>query len=289
MNVVGAPRRIIFTLPAVDVVGSSAVYLAIQPPVGSAFDRLAVYDSVLAGINTYHADITTAETTAGGAGIWRVMPKIVGSDTAAFPKYDDSQTLDFELQWDTGFNAAALITPTKLREHISTALSDSALIDIISAEEQDIIARYGSHTSQVEEIEDETPGSLIFPRRPVSSITNIVEVWPDTFGGGSTATTLAANDYEIVPGGREIHRLSTGTHPLAYWGNRVTITYVPVVDTAKRIRALIDLCKLTISATPGLKSESVGGGEYSYTAATDIGVEREKIYARLDSGRRGYA
>jgi hypothetical protein len=182
-----------------------------------------------------------------------------------------------------------MITPTELREHISTSLTDSALQQIIDAEEEDIISRYGSHTSQVEEIEDDVPGSLIFPKRPVSSITSIVEIWPDSFIGGSTATTLAADDYEIVPGGREIRRLSTGTHPLAYWGNRVTITYVPVVDTAKRIRALIDLCKLTISATPGLKSESVGGGEYSYTAATDIGVEREKIYARLDSGRRSYA
>jgi hypothetical protein len=186
-------------------------------------------------------------------------------------------------------STVSLITPTQLREHISTSLTDSALQTIIDGEEQDIVSRYGSHTSQVEEIEDDTPGSLIFPRRPVSSITSITEVWPDTSGGGSTATTLASDDYVIVPGGREIRRLNTGTHPLEYWGNRVTITYVPVVDTAKRIRALIDLCKLTISATPGLKSESVGGGEYSYTAAPDIGIEREKIYARLDSGRRGYA
>jgi uncharacterized repeat protein (TIGR02543 family) len=185
-------------------------------------------------------------------------------------------------------SASSLITPTGLRAHVSTSLTDAALQEIIDAEEAAIIERCGSNAAEVEEFEDEYPGALIFPKCPVASVTSIIEKWVDSFIGGISSTTLDATDYEIVSGGKQIRRLSTGTHPLSCWGNRVVLTYTPTSDTSRRVKALIDLCALSLSAKPGYKSESVGGGEYSYTAA-DIEAEREKILARLGSGQRTFA
>jgi hypothetical protein len=185
-------------------------------------------------------------------------------------------------------SATSLITPATLREHASTSLSDSALQDIIDAEEAAIIERCGANAAEVEEYEEERPGSLIYPKRPVATVTSIVEMHADWFLGGLTPVTLDTTDYEIVPGGKQIRRLATGPNPLTCWGNRVTITYVPTSDTSRRVKVLIDLCALAISTKPGLKSESVGQGEYSYTKA-DIDDEREKILSRLCSGQRMFA
>jgi hypothetical protein len=52
--------------------------------------------------------------------------------------------------------------------------------------------------------------------------------------------------------------------------------------------ALVALCTLSANYRVGLKSESVGGGEYSYTAG-DVDAEREKILARLGSTQRRIA
>lgn len=185
-------------------------------------------------------------------------------------------------------SATSLITPTGLRGHITTSLTDQALQEIIDAEEAAIVERWGAAAaSVVEEFEDECPGSLIFPARPVSSISSIVEKWVDGFIGGTSATTLDATDYEIVPGGKEIRRLSSGTHPLSSWGQRVVVTYTPVAETAKRVLALVNLCKLAISFN-GLDSESVGGGEYRMDQG-DYDAKREKILAGIGSSRRGIA
>jgi hypothetical protein len=292
MNVVGAPRRVLFTLPVADVVGASAVNLAVQPPTGTAFDRLAVLDSTASGINSYHADITSDETTAGGIGLWRVMPKIAGADAAAFPKYDDAALLDFELQWDSHFNPSLLLSVTELREHVTTSLVDSALARIIDAEEAEIVSRFGAHASQVETFEAELLGDCLFPKRPVLSVTSIIETitWPNSFigGVGSQTTTMDASDYEIMSGGKQIRRLASGTHWRETWGQRVVVTYVPIAETAKRVKVLIDLCALAVASKPGMKSESQGGGEYSYTAA-DLEAEREKILARLGTAQRNFA
>jgi len=185
-------------------------------------------------------------------------------------------------------SATSLITPTGLRAHVATSLTDQALQEIIDAEEAAIVERWGdAAAAQVEEFEEEFPGALIFPKRKVASITSIVEKWANTFVGGTTSTTLDATDYELVPGNKEIRRLDTGTHPLSAWGQRVTLTYVPVAETSKRVLGLINLCKLDL-AFNGFDSESVGGGEYRMDAG-DYDAKREKILAGLGSGQRGFA
>jgi len=190
-------------------------------------------------------------------------------------------------------SASSLITPTGLRAHVSTGMTDVALQEIIDAEEQEIVSRFGAHASQVETFEEEIPGDYLFPKRPVLSVTSIVEtvIYRDNFIGDwceETPVTLAASDYEIVAGGKQIRRLGTGAHPREDWGQRVVMIYVPIADTAKRVKALYDLCSLAVSSKPGLKSESIGGGEYSYTAA-DLEAEREKILARLGTNQRSFA
>lgn len=189
-------------------------------------------------------------------------------------------------------SATSLITPATVREHLATSLSDIAIQRIIDSEEGEIISRFGAHASQVEEFEQEVPGTLLFPKRSILTVTSVVEtiLWPDTFigGYGASTTTLDATDYAIVPGNKELRRLSTGTHPREDWGHRVTLTSAPVSENAKRVMALINLCKLSINTNTGMKSEIVGGGEYSYTMG-DVSVEREKIFATLSSNQRGYA
>jgi hypothetical protein len=93
---------------------------------------------------------------------------------------------------------------------------------------------------------------------------------------GTTNTTLAADDYEVVNDIR-IDRLTTGSHPRTYWGDRVTVTYTPKGDADKRKRVLIDLCKLTIQYN-ALKSENIGDHRADYS---DYQRERLQILSAL--------
>ncbi|MFA5130498.1 MAG: InlB B-repeat-containing protein [Patescibacteria group bacterium] len=184
-------------------------------------------------------------------------------------------------------SATSLITPTQLREHMSTDLSDEALQAIIDAEEASLNDYFGSLGTQVEEFDDAVPGDLIFTSRTISTISSIVEKYQDTFIGGYNSVPLDTTDYEIVPGNKAIRRLGTGTHPVSRWGRRVVVTYTPSTETAKRVLALINLCKLN-AVYNGLKSESVGGGEYSMTQG-DYDNQRAQILAGLASTHRSYA
>lgn len=185
-------------------------------------------------------------------------------------------------------SATSLITPAELREHVSSTLPDAALQRIIDAEEAEIVSRFGDTAAeQVEEFEDECPGSLLSPKRRILSVSSVVEKWPQTFIGGFSSTTLDSSDYEIVPGGKQIRRLATGPHPLERWGSRVVLTYIPVAETAKRVLALVNLCKLSL-AFNGLDSESVGGGEYRMDQG-DYNRKREEILAAIGSANRSIA
>lgn len=178
-------------------------------------------------------------------------------------------------------SATSLITPSILRAHMTSELTDAALQQLIDGEEQDIVQRFGPHTSQTEELASDVHGDTLYLSRRAASITSIVEEV------GETETTLAATDYELSSEGFSIRRRDSGAHEAEAWGYRVTVVYVPFVETAKRILALINLCKLQAEFS-GLKSESVGGGEYSMTRG-DLAQEREQILASLGVNRRLYA
>lgn len=178
-------------------------------------------------------------------------------------------------------SATSLITPSILRAHMTSELTDSALQQIIDSEEQDIVQRFGPHASQTEEFTSDVSGDTLYLGRKAASITSVTET------DGETETTLAASDYELSADGFSIRRLDFGAHEAQTWGYRVTVVYVPYAETAKRILALINLCKLQAEFS-GLKSESVGGGEYSMTRG-DLAQEREQILAGLGVNRRLYA
>lgn len=187
-------------------------------------------------------------------------------------------------------SATSLLTPTQFRGHQATSVSDSALQDIIDAEESEIVSRYGPHASHVDNFWDPTPGPFLFPLRPIQSITSIVEtlVWmPDMVGFAETTWTLDASDYELAAGGKEIRRLLTGTHGRFRWGQRVVATYVPVAETAKRLLALVNLVKLNL-AFNGLDQESFGGREYMMTAG-DYNAKREALLSSCSSAQRAFA
>ncbi len=143
---------------------------------------------------------------------------------------------------------------SEIFEHVETDLSAEALDRLIDDAEQEIIAQYGAHDSQVEEISLTCNTSMLFPTRPVVSVTSIVEIV------SGTETTLATDDYALRGGGWMIERLNTGTNLKASWARRVRVDYVPVDDSARRKRVIIDLVRLALQYN-ALKSEVIGDYE----------------------------
>ncbi len=162
----------------------------------------------------------------------------------------------------------ALMTLPEVRQNIETGLLDTALQRIMNAVEQDIDQEYGAVDSQV----DQFDGGLLslWLSRPILSITSIVERI------GNTDITLASDDYETRHES-QIDRLTTGTNSRSTWGDKVTVTYVPVDTTARRIAVYLKLIKLDIQYS-GLDSERVG--DFS-SKSMDYPSERLKILSGL--------
>ena len=167
---------------------------------------------------------------------------------------------------------ATLLTVSQMREHLETDLTDEALQRILNAEEAEIVSRYGAHATATEML----PGDgewLILERTP-STITSVTEI------ADNVSTVLATNDYRIWPKGK-LERLNTGTNARTYWAPIVTVVYVPEDATAQRRGVLIRLVTLAAKYA-GLKSESVGSGDYSMSSA-DYTAEREALLRSLAS------
>lgn len=170
----------------------------------------------------------------------------------------------------------ALLTVAQLRAHVETDLDDTALQAILDSEEGEIVKRYGAHASATELLRGGE--RLLFLTRPAASITSVTEEVDGVFAEPSV-TVLAADDYRIWQGGRYLERLTTGTNPRLYWGDRVTVVYTPADETAQRTLILVNLCKLAIRYT-GADSESVGAGDYS-ARERDYAAERTKLLRQL--------
>ena len=170
---------------------------------------------------------------------------------------------------------ATLLTVGELREHLETDLSDEALQRILNAEEAEIVRRHGPTATQAETLDGGE--TLLFLSRTASSITSVVETESDNL----TQTTLASDDYRLLPAGK-VERLVTGTNPASYWAHLVTVTYVPEDQAAQRRLVLVQLAMLAAKYN-AMKSESVGGGDYSGTSL-DYTLERERLLRSL-SGR----
>jgi hypothetical protein len=159
------------------------------------------------------------------------------------------------------------VTVEDVRQHIETDLVDDALQRLLDAADEDL----GSETSVVE-YSTGLGRLLIFLRRPASAISSVVEHAVDgditlVVPGTSTADMRLFED-------RLLERLATGTHPASYWGEKVTITYVPN-DLRRRDRALLDLVRLSAERR-SVVSERIG--DYSMQGL-DAEAERKKILA----------
>lgn len=163
-----------------------------------------------------------------------------------------------------------LLTVGELREHLETDLPDEALLRIVTAEEAEIIRRYGAHATAAETLPGN--GEWLILERTATSITTVTEIDADV------TTVLAANDYRLCQG-RQMERLHTGANPRSFWAPLVTVAYVPVDMTAQRKLALVQLATLAAKYT-AMKSESVGGGDYSGTSL-DYTIERERLLRSL--------
>ncbi len=163
----------------------------------------------------------------------------------------------------------ALMTLPEVRQNIETGLLDTALQRIMNAVEQDIDHEYGAVALQTDNILE---GGLksIWTSRPISSITSVTE------RDGTTDTILSSDDYELNHES-QLDRLTTGTNSRSTWGNKVTVVYVPVDTTARRIAVYLRLIKLDIQYS-GLDSERTG--DFS-SKSTDYPSERLRILSGL--------
>lgn len=170
-----------------------------------------------------------------------------------------------------------LLTVDELREHVNSALGDTALERLLADAEAAIVQRAGPPGDRTQ-----IAGGgyrFIALHRPATAITSIVE------RQGTTDTTLAADDYLLRPGGYLLERLTDGTHPRgSCWAPRVTVIHSPVDDEATRIAVQIDLVNLELSFAPGLAEQTIGEWTERYTnnSAWNSDTERETILARLD-------
>jgi len=181
----------------------------------------------------------------------------------------------------------SLITPTQVQAFIKTPLSTTVLQQIIDAEEQVIVERFGAHVLVVEQFEDDSPGDRLFTNRGIASVQEIKETVVYRVGlyqWGETETILSANDYEIWADLKSVRRLTTGDHERYGWGQRVKITYVPNDTTATRILVLLNLCKINIQFS-GLDREMVGGREYQAEMAS-YAQKRREVLNLLNSSHR---
>ena len=179
---------------------------------------------------------------------------------------------------ETGFSVTAL---RGFVEGGFGGLSDGTLQTLLDAAMTAIVNEIGPPGETDELIT--VHGDLLMLSRRAASITSIVE------RHGWIPVTIAADDYEVSRSGRLLTRLRTGTNPSWCWRGRVKPTYVPVDDTAERIRVAVGLVKLDIVHNPGLPAITIGTWTEQYTSnsAFNYEVERAAILASLTSGEAG--
>lgn len=169
-----------------------------------------------------------------------------------------------------------LLTVDDVRARLTTAISDSALEDVIADEESELIRRCGAHGDGATAITEIATayGGMVFLSRPIVSVTSVAE-YADL---GGSATTLAATSYLVWSDGGYITRLPSGTT----WGARMVVVYVPQDDRARRRQVLLELIRIAVEQSV-FRSETIEGFEdkYSYVVAQDWQMAREQQYARL--------
>jgi len=162
-----------------------------------------------------------------------------------------------------------MITPTELRAHIETDLTDLELQTVIESEAE-WLAKIAPTGTVTEEFMFETRTNRLHLKRPAESITQIRE-GIDEFN----YSILASSEYRITADGNPQKK---GDFDFA-----VEVTYVVSEATTLRDSVLIDLAKLRLLYQSGL---STSAGDFGTIGATQkMDLERARITSRLQMRR----
>jgi hypothetical protein len=150
-----------------------------------------------------------------------------------------------------------LLSVDELREHVETALPDSALERLLASAEQAISAWAGPLEFDEDAVQAVTetvsaPGRTLLRLRQVpAAITSATDAT------GADETLLDAAEYRISD--RYLRRLGGAT-----WGERTTVVYAPADDSATRRTVLVQLVQLELNVQPGMASQGAGSWQESY-------------------------
>ena len=164
------------------------------------------------------------------------------------------------------------LTPTIVREHIETDLSDAALTRLINDAESEVTARFGDDEDATVDLEGQW-WTIRLPR-PAESVTSVSER-----RNAKTSVLVDADDYELVDGGRTLVR------HVRRWSRWVTIVYTPKPEAALRERVALDLVHLSITYGGFTKTERVG--DYQQARFDDYLREREHLLQSIQYRRGG--
>ena len=176
----------------------------------------------------------------------------------------------------TNSQATVLLTKEEVQQHLGSNSTDTdELQRLIDDADAEVVRRCGPHKIDGPVTEVHPGGSFrLFPHRAVEGITSVIETL------GDVATTLSPDDYRTWYGGRMLERLSNGSHPRTFRGERVELEYTPVDTDPQRKMAIIRLVQLGLQYS-GLQSERVG----PYSAQNlDYAKEREAILKQISTG-----
>ena len=176
----------------------------------------------------------------------------------------------------TNSQVTGLLTKEEVQQHLgSNVAADEYLQRLIDDADQAVVSRCGPHSIDGPATEVHPGGSFrLFPYRAVKEIAKVTET------DRNVSVVLSDDDYRSWYGGRMLQRLSDGSHPRTFWGERVELEYTPVNTDPQRKMAIIRLVQLGLQYS-GLKSESVG----PYSAQNlDYAKERDSILRQLSTG-----
>jgi hypothetical protein len=168
--------------------------------------------------------------------------------------------------------AAPVLTVAQLRDFVPSNLGDASLQAILDDALQTVDDALGPTGDVTEWLT--ASGPLLSLSTPCSAVTSIVTDpnWSTWYSAGGI--TLDPTDYEVSGTGRVLRRLRTGVNPSWWWGG-VTITYQRPSDTTLRVRATVELVKLTL-AWSGYLGESTQSESRSFG---DLQAQRQAILA----------
>lgn len=171
----------------------------------------------------------------------------------------------------------------RVKERIETDLSDAELQAMIDAVTTELDARFGANgqVTQVKEGDQDLPtqGKLLTLWRPLDEDqpVTVKEIERD-----GSETTLQADDFKVLHGGRTLLRLDTGTNPRSEWPRTVSLTFTPHGDSMRREEVIINVVQLDITYRGLDKQERAGDYSRAGSVTSDAYTrEREALILAL--------